>query len=75
MTVRGRWSCGKCGRFIAEDHVYSEDHLDPGAYYGVSVTITADCGRCGPIEGLDVRMSVWGDDDSDSPAQADQARP
>lgn len=60
--VQGRWSCGRCGRFIADAAVHSEDYLDPGSYYGVGSTITAECRRCGQVEGLDVRMSTWGHD-------------
>lgn len=60
----GRWSCGKCGRFVADRTVVSEDRIDPGSYYGVSTSTTAECGRCGPIEGYDVRMSTWGYDDA-----------
>lgn len=44
-----RWSCHK-GHFIAADSVTSEDRIDPGAYYGVSSTIQANCKVCGLID-------------------------
>ena len=44
-----RWSCDK-GHFIAEAAVSSEDYLDPGAYYGVSSRVFADCKVCGQVE-------------------------
>lgn len=44
-----RWACNK-GHFIAERAITSEDHLDPGSYYGVSSTITGDCKICGLVD-------------------------
>jgi len=44
-----RWQC-TCGRFLAETAIHSEDAVDPGAYYGVSSRIWADCPRCGEVE-------------------------
>ena len=44
-----RWQCPR-GHFLAEANVNSETFVDPGAYYGVSSTIWADCSVCGVVE-------------------------
>lgn len=41
-----RWQCARCGRFLSESAVRSEDRIDPGAYYGVTSHTWADCPHC-----------------------------
>lgn len=45
-----RWQCVRCGRFVAESAVDSEDRIDPGAYYGVTSRMWANCARCGVVD-------------------------
>lgn len=44
-----RWSC-PCGRWIPEASLDEQDRIDPGAYFGVTTTITGICSRCGVID-------------------------
>lgn len=48
-TSTYRWMCHQ-GHFLAESALHSEDHLDNGAYYGVSTRVTATCKACGVID-------------------------
>ncbi len=45
-----RWQCPQCGRFLAPDTIGEQDHVDPGAYYGIRTEIWADCPKCGRVE-------------------------
>jgi len=45
-----RFACPNCGRFLREDQITGVDNYDPSAYYGVSSTITVNCGRCGEVD-------------------------
>lgn len=45
-----RWSCPKCGRFIAESAIRSEDHRDDSTYYGISTEYAAKCAKCGDVD-------------------------
>jgi hypothetical protein len=44
-----RWAC-TCGRWIAEASLTEQDRIDPGAYFGVTTTISGTCSRCGVID-------------------------
>lgn len=45
-----RWQCPNCGRFVAQERIGEVDHVDPGAYYGISTEMWVDCPRCGRVE-------------------------
>ena len=49
MVNNVRWQC-RCGRFLAESAVQSEDRRDDSAYYGFTSRIWATCARCGEVE-------------------------
>lgn len=55
-----RWQCRRCGRFVAESAVHSEDRIDPGAYYGVSSRTWVDCPRCGKVDNPRIIVLVGG---------------
>ncbi len=46
-----RWQCPRCGRFVAESSVQSEDRVDPSAYYGVTSRTWVTCSGCGEVDG------------------------
>lgn len=45
-----RWQCRRCGRFVPESAVQSEDYRDPDAYYGIISRTWVDCPRCGVVD-------------------------
>ena len=50
VWYESRWQCPTCGRFIADSAVESEDHLDPGEYFGVGSRTWGECSKCGRVD-------------------------
>jgi hypothetical protein len=61
-----RWQCARCGRFVAESAVHSVDRIDPGAYYGITSRMWADCPRCGEVDNpRPVAIDLYGTNESE----------
>jgi hypothetical protein len=50
MAAPMTWQCAGCGRFVPGSAIHSEDRIDPGAYYGITSVLRADCPRCGEVD-------------------------
>lgn len=45
-----RWTCSRCGRFVAEQNICERNVPDPGSYYGADVETHHHCSRCGFVD-------------------------
>lgn len=46
-----RWLCSKCGRFLADSSISSENVYDPiNSHYGFYERVWGDCKQCGRVK-------------------------
>lgn len=48
--MQSRFAC-RCGRFLSESAIRSQDFRDDSDFYGIRTEVEWDCSRCGTVKG------------------------